>query len=133
MNGIESKLLTLRTSLLDSRTQRNFISDPLTHDKWLLQMRSKLRPLASRTEGCISWGKKIQFAFKCHLHTASFILTTQVIEIENVKVQTLRNFTPTLSVEEVPSSESAGTASGCVDLEQPRFSSFSLIHQGVME
>lgn len=60
-------------------------------------MRSKLRPLASRTEGWISWGKKIQFAFKCHLQTVSFILTTQVIEVGNVKVSTLRNFTQTLS------------------------------------
>lgn len=46
----------LRTSLLDRRTQRNFISDPLTHDKWLLQMRSKLRPLAKSELRAVSAG-----------------------------------------------------------------------------
>jgi hypothetical protein len=76
----------LRTSSLDSHTQRNFISDSVTHDKWLLQTRSKLPPLASGMEGRISWGKKIQFAVKYHSQMASFIPTIQVIQVANVKV-----------------------------------------------
>lgn len=43
--------------------------------------------------GLHGWGKEIQFAFKWHLQAVSFILTTRVIEVENVEVQTLRNFT----------------------------------------
>lgn len=87
-NGMQRKLVTVRTSLLDSRTHRSSISEPLTLGEGPRPMSSELHPPAGRTQGCVSWAKRIQFAFKCHLQAFSFLLTTQVIEVENVKVQT---------------------------------------------
>lgn len=82
------------------------------------------------------WGKEIQFVFKWHLQAVSLMLTTQVIEVENVKFRRGETSPGLRLGEEGPSSGWAGTALGLGDPEQPRFScgfSLSRIYRGFAE
>lgn len=67
---------------------------------------------SGQNPGLDGWGKEIQFVFKWHLQAVSLMLTTQVIEVENVKFRRGETSPGRRLGEEGPSSGWAGTALG---------------------